>query len=98
MEPPSLSFKRDMRISAETFIRFVPRATGEEVTHPRGRVFILSDLFLASELIPQGQRNSEADMWLLYPPLAGKHLKVVAVEGQGWWQSFSVKNETLAQA
>lgn len=83
MDPPSLSFKREMRVSAETFIRFVPRSTGIEVSHPRGRIFILSDLFLISELMPSHERNSEADMWLLYPPLAGKHLKLAAVDGQG---------------
>lgn len=83
MDPPSLSFKREMRVSAETYIRFVPRSTGVEVSHPRGRIFILSDLFLTSELIPSHERNSDADMWLLYPPLAGKHLKVAAVDGQG---------------
>ncbi|EIM92204.1 uncharacterized protein STEHIDRAFT_164534 [Stereum hirsutum FP-91666 SS1] len=82
MDPPSLSFKREMRVSAETYIRFVPRSTGVEVSHPRGRIFILSDLFLTSELIPSHERNSDADMWLLYPPLAGKHLKVAAVDGQ----------------
>lgn len=24
-----------------------------------------------------------ADMWLLYPPLAGKHLRVSAIDGPG---------------
>lgn len=28
--------------------------------------------------------NPNADMWLLYPPLAGKHLKVTKVENEGW--------------
>ena len=71
----------------ETAIRFVPRSTGVEVNHPYGRVFILSDLFLLCEKMVAGEKSTEspgADMWLLYPPLAGKHLKVAKVEGEGW--------------
>jgi hypothetical protein len=71
----------------ETAIRFVPRSTGVEVNHPYGRVFILSDLFLLCEKMMAGEKSTEppgADMWLLYPPLAGKHLKVAKVEGEGW--------------
>ena len=61
-------------------ITFVPRATGVEVHHSRARIFVLSDLFLACELdAPDG----EQDMFLLYPPLAGKFLKVAAVDGSG---------------
>ncbi|THH18413.1 hypothetical protein EW146_g2567 [Bondarzewia mesenterica] len=83
--PPNLSFKREMRVAADVFIRLTPRSTGVEVTHPRGRIFILSDLFLSSErMLPEEQASSgsEADMWLLFPPLAGKFLRVADVEGQ----------------
>lgn len=71
----------------ETTVRFVPRSTGVEVNHPGGRVFILSDLFLLCEKMVSGEKSidtPEADMWLLYPPLAGKHLKVAKLEGEGW--------------
>jgi hypothetical protein len=75
-----------MRIGVEATIRFVSRSTGVEVKHPAGRVFILSDLFLLCEQIAPGDQSIEcpgADMWLLYPPLTGKHIKVAKVEGQG---------------
>jgi hypothetical protein len=75
-----------LRIGVDTAIRFVPRSTGVEVNHPGGRVFILSDLFLLGEIMAPGEKSTEspeADMWLLYPPLAGKHLKVAKVENEG---------------
>jgi hypothetical protein len=82
--PPSLSHARSLRIGVDVTIRFVPRSTGVEVNHGGGRVFILSDLFLLGEKMAPGEKSTEspgADMWLLYPPLAGKHLKVARVEG-----------------
>lgn len=76
-----------MRIGVGAGIRFVPRSTGVEVNHPNGRVFILTDLFLLCEQIAPGETSTEkpgADTWLLYPPLAGKHLKVDKVADEGW--------------
>ncbi|KAI0257647.1 hypothetical protein BJV78DRAFT_1293883 [Lactifluus subvellereus] len=81
--PPSLPYARTMRIGVETTVRFVSRSTGVGINHPDGRVFILSDLFLLCERMAPGERSVQsprADMWLLYPPLAGKHLKVAKVE------------------
>ncbi|KAH9175265.1 hypothetical protein EDB89DRAFT_348452 [Lactarius sanguifluus] len=80
--PPTLPYVRTMRVGVGTGIRIVPRSTGVEVNHPKGRVFILSDLFLLCEQIAPGETSTEnpgADTWLLYPPLAGKHLKVEKV-------------------
>lgn len=85
--PPSLSYARSLRIGVDAAVRFVPRSTGVEVNHPGGRVFILSDLFLLGEKMALGEKSTEspgADMWLLYPPLAGKHLKVARAENEGW--------------
>jgi hypothetical protein len=85
--PPTLPYARTMRIGVSVDIRFVPRSTGFEVNHPRGRIFILSDLFLLCEQIAPGEKsidNPRADTWLLYPPLAGKHLKVEKAVDQGW--------------
>ncbi|KAI0321365.1 Dbl homology domain-containing protein [Amylostereum chailletii] len=84
MFPPNLPFVREMRLAVDVSMRMVPRSTGVEVFHQQGRIFLLSDLFLACEaMTPQerAEQPSEADMWLLYPPLAGKFLKVQAVEG-----------------
>ena len=78
--PPSLPFVRQVRCAMDARITFVPRATGVEVHHSRARIFVLSDLFLACELdAPDG----EQDMFLLYPPLAGKFVKVAPVDGSG---------------
>jgi hypothetical protein len=79
-----------LRIGVDVAVRFVPRSTGVEVNHLGGRVFILSDLFLLCEKMTPEEKSivtPGADMWLLYPPLAGKHLKVAKVENEGWIRS-----------
>lgn len=83
MAPSSLTFLREMRYSADVVIRLTPRTTGEEVIHRQGHVFILSDLFLVCERMTVEEEKSNgdgADMWLLYPPLAGKVLRVSETE------------------
>ncbi|TFK41067.1 hypothetical protein BDQ12DRAFT_626255 [Crucibulum laeve] len=86
MNPPSLTFTREMRLSLDVTIRFTPRATGTEVVHRQGHIFLLSDLFLVCERMSpdeQAQYGSDgAEMWLCYPPLAGKVLRISDVEGQ----------------
>lgn len=86
MTPPSLTFTREMRLSSDVLIRFKPRATGVEVVHQQGHIFLLSDLFLVCErMSPQDQSQpglEGADMWLCYPPLAGKVLRVSEVGGR----------------
>ena len=76
-----------MRTSLDVSIRFTPRATGVEVFHRQGHIFLLSDLFLVCERISPEDRTrlgyENADMWLCYPPLAGKVLRVSEVIGQG---------------
>ena len=87
MCPPSLTFTREMRTSIDVVIRFTPRATGVEVVHSRGHIYLLSDLFLVCErmLREEQEKNGKdgPDMWLSYPPLAGKVLRVSDVDGQG---------------
>ncbi|KAH9486848.1 hypothetical protein JR316_0000913 [Psilocybe cubensis] len=86
MAPASLTFTREFRTSLDVVIRFTPRATGVEVVHYQGHIFLLSDLFLICErMLPEDRdkRSSVgADMWLCYPPLAGKVLRVSEVPGQ----------------
>ncbi|KDR85085.1 hypothetical protein GALMADRAFT_233698 [Galerina marginata CBS 339.88] len=86
MAPPTLTFTRELRTSVDVVIRFTPRATGVEVIHRQGHIFLLSDLFLICErILPEDrdQRPSDgADMWLCYPPLAGKVLRVSEIAGQ----------------
>jgi hypothetical protein len=86
MNPPTLAFAREMLASADCTIAFVPRTTGVEVMHQRGHIFVLSDLFLMAERMTLQERanfpEDGPDMWLLYPPLAGKHLRIHVLDGQ----------------
>ena len=66
----AVAFEEDVRVS------FIPTATGEEVVWDRARVVMLTDLFLVCELM-DGQEGDQGGMWLKFPPLAAKHLKVV---------------------
>ncbi|KZW00675.1 hypothetical protein EXIGLDRAFT_710990 [Exidia glandulosa HHB12029] len=99
MNPPGLSFSRALRTATDVQIIFTPRSTGQEVVQPSGHVFVLTDLFLVCERIaPEERPGGEGgpDMWLSYPPLAGKHLKVVELPGdENAFQIVVMKKETL---
>lgn len=86
ISPPTLPFPRELLLAADVAITLTPRSTGVEIAHERGHIYILSDLFLVGEKMSSADRSSYGsdgpDMWLLYPPLAGKHLKVFEVDGQ----------------
>jgi hypothetical protein len=85
--PPTLKYTRALRFSIDVVVRFTPRSTGVEVVHQNGHVFLLSDLFLVCERMSQEERTQRepggSDMWLCYPPLAGKVLRVSEVAGEG---------------
>ncbi|KIY47051.1 hypothetical protein FISHEDRAFT_22956, partial [Fistulina hepatica ATCC 64428] len=78
--PPNLTFTREMRMSTDCTIRFTSRVTGEHKLHREGHIYLLSDLFLVCERMTlQEQKDNAqqgADMWLCYPPLSGKVLRV----------------------
>lgn len=84
MNPPTLTFTRELRLSMDIVVRFTPRSTGVEVVHEMGHIYLLSDLFLCCEKMTQEEQHQQdgADMWLCYPPLAGKVLRVSDVPGQ----------------
>jgi hypothetical protein len=68
--------------------------------HRRGHVFLLSDLFLVCERMSLEERATEdsngPDMWLCYPPLAGKVLRVSGVPGSDTEiQVHIMRKETL---
>lgn len=75
-----------MFASVDVFMRVTPKATGVEVVQERGHVYILTDLLLMCErMLPHemaARGPNGPDTWLLYPPLAGKHLRVEPLEGQ----------------
>jgi hypothetical protein len=96
MFPPNLPFQRDLRIEADVTISLIPMSTGVEVIHPEGHIFLLTDLFLICErMSPEDQAiggPDGPDMWLCYPPLAGKVLRISEVPGQGMWAASCSKN------
>jgi hypothetical protein len=67
-------------------MRFVPRHGTEEIVHSQAHIFLLSDLFLLCDRMSPEElalHSAEGfDMWLSYPPLAGKVLRLTE-EGQG---------------
>ncbi|PCH33767.1 hypothetical protein WOLCODRAFT_86998 [Wolfiporia cocos MD-104 SS10] len=84
MAPSTLLYTREVRFSADVVIKLTPTSTGVEVVQDRGHVYILTDLLLICEKMTQQERGPQRaggpDMWLLYPPLAGKHLRVAPLE------------------
>lgn len=71
------------------------------ITQELGHVFILTDLLLICErMTPQELARSGpdgADMWLLYPPLAGKHLRVAPAEGSGQYSHLRTATWALTE-
>ncbi|KDN36460.1 hypothetical protein K437DRAFT_54478 [Tilletiaria anomala UBC 951] len=83
---PDLPFKRELRRDADVVIHFTPRATGKEMVVRRAHIFLLTDLFLVSERMMPSEKASRpgpAEFWLLFPPLAAKHLKITDEGGPG---------------
>jgi hypothetical protein len=85
MNPPNLPFTRVIKFSVDAMIFFTPRVTGLEVAHQRGHLFLTTDLLLICEKMTPEERASFGpdgpDMWLCYPPLAGKHLQAAESPG-----------------
>lgn len=86
IETPGLTYTREVRMSVDVTIDFTPKSTGQPIRYPRGHIFLLTDLFLICEWILPSERaeyGGVADISLIFPPLAGKHLKVSEVPGSG---------------
>lgn len=100
INPPTLPFRRGLRKNADVVIDFVPLSTGTECVWRRGHIYLLTDLFLICDRMTpseRAQRNLGPDgMWLLFPPLAGKHLKVTEAGGPGNALNITIlKKETI---
>lgn len=84
---PGLPYTRELRISVDVVISFTPKSTGEEFVYQRGHIFLLTDLFLVCERMLPSERAQYGpdgpEMTLLFPPLAGKHLRVSEIPGSG---------------
>lgn len=85
INPPNLPFTRGVRVDTDCVIYFTPRATGQQIATTNAHIFILTDLFLVCQhMEPEDKQLFGSDgpeMWLSYPPLAGKHLRVSDVQG-----------------
>jgi len=98
MNPPNLPFQRSVRASADVKIYFTPNSTGQDIVQNNGHVFILTDLFLSCEKIAPLDRTGVdgPDVSLCYPPLAGKHLRVIEIPGdETAFQVLIMNKETL---
>ncbi|GJJ09515.1 hypothetical protein Clacol_003738 [Clathrus columnatus] len=72
LNSPSLPFTRTIRYSGDVEIHFAPKAIPEKAqTYSNGHLFLLTDLLLLCERVS----HRANDIRLLYPPLAGKHLR-----------------------
>ena len=87
MNPPNLPYQRFLRQEGTVQVSFMPASDPhqQEIFNPAAHIYLLTDLFLLCEQIPypateQNRLNTSPDMWLLYPPLATKHLKVTRVD------------------
>jgi len=79
MQPPSLTFQRQLRRACSAVVSFTPASdpSHQLVIHPRAYIILLTDLFLLCEwALPNETSSPNQDLTLLYPPLAGKHLRV----------------------
>ncbi|KAM0791636.1 hypothetical protein ACM66B_006074 [Microbotryomycetes sp. NB124-2] len=86
--PPGLPFQRQIRRAGDVSISFVPSsdARQQEVVYRNAHIMLLTDLFLVcrhlspEDRVRQQQINNGLDdgidLWLMFPPLAGKHLRV----------------------
>jgi hypothetical protein len=112
MNPYTLTFQRTIRRGGDVTISFVPRSdpSREERVYQRAHIVLLSDLFLVCEHVSteqraKGESADGADMWLVFPPLAGKHLRttmtstdppgVVERDSDRTLQVLVMKRETL---
>ncbi|KAH8120387.1 hypothetical protein DFH11DRAFT_59126 [Phellopilus nigrolimitatus] len=93
----NLPYTRELRLSEDAAIHFTPKGSGLGVIHRQGHIFLLTDLFLVCERMTPDDRarcESDADMWLCYPPLAAKHLRATPV-GDDHLEIFILKKETM---
>lgn len=89
IETPGLTYTREVRISVDVTIDLTPKSTGQPIRYSRGHIFLLTDLFLICEWILPSERaeyGGVADISLIFPPLAGKHLKVSEVPDSGQYR------------
>ncbi|KAG8825963.1 hypothetical protein FRC17_008443 [Serendipita sp. 399] len=99
INPPNLPFTRELRLDTDCVIYFTPSSTGNQIATTNAHIFILTDLFLVCQhMSPEDKLTAESELWLSYPPLSGKVLKVADVQGgpgEHVIQIIILKKETL---
>ncbi|KAG0141712.1 hypothetical protein CROQUDRAFT_725495 [Cronartium quercuum f. sp. fusiforme G11] len=81
MAPPDLAFSRTIRHAGNASFFFQPQSNpSSPVATPAGRLILLTDLLLFCERAETDSKPCGAEAWLMYPPLAGKHLRVCRSE------------------
>ncbi|GAA6005954.1 uncharacterized protein JCM10292_005625 [Rhodotorula paludigena] len=101
MQPPNLPFSRQLRKAGDVAVSFVPSSDSSQrdVRHPRAMLILLTDLFLICQRISPSEayhaNQPGADLWLLYPPLAGKHLRVRDGQASGELEVTIMNKERL---
>lgn len=107
MAPPNLPFVRQLRRAADVSISFVPTCdpSQREIVTRNAHIILLTDLFLICQYMTFEERAAAAasnsdgsgpDMWLMYPPLSGKHLQVIDGGRKGEIEVVIMKRERLS--
>lgn len=85
MAPPNLTFVRQVRRAGDVSISFVPTCdpNRQELLTRNAHIILLTDLFLVCQYMSFEERvavtgagGEGPDLWLMYPPLSSKHLRV----------------------
>ncbi|KAG8811887.1 hypothetical protein FRC19_003512 [Serendipita sp. 401] len=99
INPANLPFTRELRLDTDCVIYFTPSSTGQQLATTNAHIFILTDLFLVCQhMTPEEKLMAETELWISYPPLSGKVLKVSDVQGgpgEHVVQVVILKKETL---
>ncbi|KAA1092517.1 hypothetical protein PGT21_005755 [Puccinia graminis f. sp. tritici] len=79
LAPPTLAYSRSLRYSGDAKFKIRPQSDpNREIETTSGRLILITDLLMFCEYKEQSSPQ-HPNMWLMYPPLAGKHLQVTPV-------------------
>lgn len=80
LAPPTLAYSRSLRYSSDAKFKIRPQSDpNREIETHFGRLVLLTDLLMFCEYKEHSSPQHPV-MWLMYPPLAGKHLQVIPVD------------------
>ncbi|WAR61831.1 hypothetical protein PtB15_12B523 [Puccinia triticina] len=95
LAPPTLAYSRSLRYSGDARFKLRPQSDpNREVETPSGRLILITDLLMFCEYKEQCSPN-HPNMWLMYPPLAGKHLQVNPVGSETDFEVIAMGKEAV---